>query len=159
MPYIQRSYVLDEIKNSGLSNRYSGKICSELDESLRFLRQFSETVIVATEQNKFMALLEFRNMASNYTMQSMDTFLKPKFLLWILNKNIEKFLKKHCPIDYREEGLSQILPIVNEGNICFDKLYHSDTKTALRLRKFENFVNSIGFVRYVRVFRDRLIHK
>ena len=152
LPY-KSLILLDEIKNSGLSNRYSGKICSELDESLRFLRQFSETVIVATEQNKFMALLEFRNMASNYTMQSMDTFLKPKFLLWILNKKIEKFLKKHTPVDYREEGLSQILPIVNEGNNCFDKLYHSDTKTALRLRKLESIVNSIGFVRYVRVFR------
>lgn len=152
LPY-KSLILLDEIKNSGLSNRYSGKICSELDESLRFLRQFSETVIVATEQNKFMALLEFRNMASNYTMQSMDTFLKPKFLLWILNKKIEKFLKKHCPIDYREDGLSKIFPIVNDDSINFDKLYHSDSKTAIRLRKFEYFVNSIGFVRYVRVFR------
>lgn len=152
LPY-KSLILLDEIKNSGLSNRYSGKICSELDESLRFLRQFSETVIVATEQNKFMALLEFRNMASNYTMQSMDTFLKPKFLLWILNKKMDKFLKKHSPVDYQEEGLTKIFPIVNDGRICFDKLYHSDTKTALRLRKFESIVNSIGFVRYVRVFR------
>lgn len=152
LPY-KSLILLDEIKNSGLSNRYSGKICSDLDESLRFLRQFSETVIVATEQNKFMALLEFRNMASNYTMQSMDTFLKPKFLLWILNKKIDKFLKKHSPVDYQEEGLTQIFPIVNDGRICFDKLYHSDTKKALRLRKFESIVNSIGFVRYVRVFR------
>ena len=152
LPY-KSLILLDEIKNSGLSNRYSGKICSELDESLRFLRQFSETVIVATEQNKFMALLEFRNMASNYTMQSMDIFLRPKFLIWILNKKIERFLKKHNSVNYKEEGLSKIFPIVNSGNMSLDKYFHSDTKKAMCLRKLERIVNSIGFVKYVRVFR------
>ena len=100
-----------------------------------------------------MALLEFRNMASNYTMQSMDIFLRPKFLIWILNKKIERFLKKHNSVNYKEEGLSKIFPIVNSGNMSLDKYFHSDTKKAMCLRKLERIVNSIGFVKYVRVFR------
>lgn len=145
--------LLDEIKNSGLSNRYSGKIPRELDETIRFLRQFSETKIIATEQNKYMALLEYRNMTSNYTMQSMDTVLRPALLSWLLRRRIRKFLKHHCPVCLEDPRVPEISPFINHDDVRLDRVYGCDTKAAINLRKFEDLVNSIGFVRYVRVFR------
>ena len=145
--------LLDEIKNSGLSNRYSGKIPRELDETIRFLRQFSETKIIATEQNKYMALLEYRNMTSNYAWQSMDTVLRPALLSWILRRRIRKFLKHHVPVCLEDSRIPEISPFINHDDVRLDRVYGCDTKSAIKLRKFEDLVNSIGFVRYVRVFR------
>ena len=145
--------LLDEMKNCGLSNRYSGKIPRELDETIRFLRQFSETKIIATEQNKFMALLEYRNMTSNYTMQSMQTVLRPAILSWILDRKICWFMRKHLPVNYIDPNIPDVIPFENHDDVRFEKLYGADPRRAMKIRRFEELVNSIGFVRYVMVFR------
>ncbi len=152
LPY-KSVILLDEIKNSGMSNRYSGKIPRELDETIRFLRQFSETKIIATEQNKYMALLEYRNMTSNYTMQSMQTILRPAILSWILDWKTRRFMRKHLPVNYTDPNVPDIVPFEDHDDVRFEKLYGADPRRAMKLRKFEKLVNSIGFVRYVRVFR------
>ncbi len=152
LPY-KSVILLDEIKNSGMSNRYSGKIPRELDETIRFFRQFSETKIIATEQNKYMALLEYRNMTSNYTMQSMQIVLRPKFLSWLLDRKIRRFMRKHAPVNFADPNVPDIVPFEDHDDVRFDKLYGADPRRAMKIRRFEELVDSIGFVRYVRVFR------
>ncbi len=146
--------VLDELKNAGLGNKLSGKLPREVDEFLRYGRHFGEIKIFGSDQNKLMVVLEMRNVAVNYTMISMKTFLRPKFLNFLLEHMINRFNKKYLPVDYITKSNSPYLSaIVNHDNVNLDSFFGSHTKKALRIAKLINLVNSIGFVQYVRAFR------
>ena len=146
--------VLDELKNAGLGNKLSGKLPREVDEFLRYGRHFGEIKIFGSDQNKLMVVLEMRNVAVNYTMISMKTFLCPKFLNFLLEHMINRFNKKYLPVDFIKKLNSPYLSaIVNHDNVNLDSFFGSHTKKALRIAKLINLVNSIGFVQYVRAFR------
>lgn len=146
--------VLDELKNAGLGNKFSGKLPREVDEFLRYGRHFGEIKIFGSDQNKLMVVLEMRNVAVNYTMISMKKYLSPKFLNFLLERMINRFNKKHEPVDFLKKIKTPALsPIVNHDDINLDSYFGSHTKKAIRISKFTNLVNSIGFVQYVRAFR------
>lgn len=161
--------VLDEMKNSGLSNRDSGKIPREFDEMLRFVAQFYEATIYATEQNKVMAILEYRNMAVNYTMQSMDKdVLKPHFLQWIYAHRFRRFWKKYGIARFRFRHLGgdpfHALPqpfryvrrsaeLYRIAQYKIRTLLAAYVAEARKLDRLRSLIERIGFIKYVRVFR------
>lgn len=145
--------LLDELKNSGLSNKYSGKLPREVDEFLRYGRQFAEIKIFGTDQNKMMCSLEMRNVAVNYTMVSMKNCLTPKLLNCVLDFMIRRFNKKYEPVSFDNIRVPFLTPIVNHDDINLDSYFRSRTKQAMRISRLADIVNSIGFVKYVRAFR------
>lgn len=146
--------VLDELKNAGLGNKFSGKLPREVDEFLRYGRHFGEIKIFGSDQNKLMVILEMRNVAVNYTMISMKNYLSPRFLNFLLERMINNFNKKYLPVDFCEKLNTPFLsPIVNHDDVNLDFYFGSHTKKAMRIAKFTNLVNSIGFVQYIRAFR------
>lgn len=146
--------VLDELKNAGLGNKFSGKLPREVDEFLRYGRHFGEIKIFGSDQNKLMVVLEMRNVAVNYTMISMKNYLSPKFLNFILERMIRRFNDKYKPVNFFEKLNAPVLsPIVNHDGVNLDFYFGSHTKKAMRIAKFTSLVNSIGFVQYIRAFR------
>ncbi len=164
--------LLDEMKNSGFSNRNSGKIPRSVDEWLRFGRQFYECRIFATEQNKFMAILEYRNLTVNYTMQEMrKDILSPRFLQWIYKHKVDRFIKKYGAIEYSlkrvrgdvRRGVGILFRYVDKcytvgkiyrpANHNMGRLFHAHIQRVQKIERLDKLIKSIGFIRYVRVFR------
>lgn len=164
--------LLDEMKNSGFSNRNSGKIPRSVDEWLRFGRQFYECRIFATEQNKFMAILEYRNLTVNYTMQEMrKDILAPRFLKWIYRHRVNRFIKKYGAIKYVLKPVSgdirrgvgilfryvdkcyTVGKIYRPANHKMGRLFHAHIQRVQKIERLDKLIKSIGFIRYVRVFR------
>lgn len=164
--------LLDEMKNSGFSNRNSGKIPRSVDEWLRFGRQFYECRIFATEQNKFMAILEYRNLTVNYTMQEMrKDILAPRFLKWIYRHKVDRFIKKYGAIEYSlkrvrgdiRRGVGLLFRYIDTryttgktlhtANEKLGLLFHAHIQRVQKIERLDKLIKSIGFIRYVRVFR------
>ena len=164
--------LLDEMKNSGFSNRNSGKIPRSVDEWLRFGRQFYECRIFATEQNKFMAILEYRNLTVNYTMQEMrKDILSPRFLQWIYKHKVDRFIKKYGAIEYSlkrvrgdiRRGVGLLFRYIDTryttgktlhtANEKLGLLFHAHIQRVQKIERLDKLIKSIGFIRYVRVFR------
>lgn len=163
--------ILDEMKNSGFSNRNSGKIPRCLDEWLRFGRQFYECRIYGTEQNKLMAILEYRNLTVNYTMQEMRKILSPRFLQWIYKHKVDRFIKKYGAIEYSlkrvrgdiRRGVGLLFRYIDTryttgktlhtANEKLGLLFHAQPQRVKKIERLDKLIKSIGFVRYIRIFR------
>lgn len=163
--------VIDEVKSAGLSNRDSGNAPKDLDDTLRFIRQFYEAKILVTDQDKLAGIVELRRVAVTYTMQSLDKdILRPKLLMWLYNRKKRKFLKKYGVIQYSvfrlvkgdiSHGVGiQFRYCSNAKNwkkyVLARKQLHSRlvrAREANSLLRLKSLIDSIGFFRFQRVYR------
>ncbi len=161
--------IIDEVKSAGLSNRDSGNAPKDLDDTFRFIRQFYEAKILITDQDKLAGSIELRRVASTYTMQSLDKdVLRPRVLTWIYIHIRRKFLKKYGPVHYSAFALKSG-DITHGVGMLFRYIADKSKKyvIARRLRRekaaktqkakeilgLKALIDSIGFFRFVRVYR------
>ena len=160
--------VIDEVKSAGLSNRDSGNAPKDLDDTFRFIRQFYEAKILITDQDKLAPSIELRRVATTYTMQSLDKdILRPRAIQWAYNRMKRKFLKKYGVINYIyvrirgdiTHGVGVMFRYIKDSKHIY-RLAHKQLRAAYaqtekvhRLQKVKDMTDSIGFFRFVRVYR------
>ena len=159
--------IIDEVKSAGLSNRDSGKAPKDLDDTFRFVRQFYEAKILITDQDKLAGSIELRRVATTYTMQSLDKdVLRPRVLMLIVSRMRRKFLKHNGVVDYYYRpvrgDVTHGVGIMFNYVVKRDRLYVIARKQHRRSRRvgkvhriyrLEDMIASIGFFRFVRVYR------
>lgn len=160
--------VIDEVKSAGLSNRDSGNAPKDLDDTFRFIRQFYEAKILITDQDKLAPSIELRRVATTYTMQSLDKdVLRPRVIMWIHRRMKRKFLEKYGPVRYVYRlqrgdltyGVGIMFRYVKDVTVIY-RIAHAQLRQAAaqtekvhRLEKLKDLIDSIGFFRFVRVYR------
>lgn len=160
--------VIDEVKSAGLSNRDSGNAPKDLDDTFRFIRQFYEAKILITDQDKLAPSIELRRVATTYTMQSLDKdILRPRAIQWAYNRMKRKFLKKYGVVNYIyvrirgdiTHGVGVMFRYIKDSKHIYRLAHkqlraaHAQTEKVHRLQKVKDMTDSIGFFRFVRVYR------
>lgn len=160
--------IIDEVKSAGLSNRDSGNAPKDLDDTFRFIRQFYEAKILITDQDKLAPSIELRRVATTYTMQSLDKdILRPRAIQWAYNRMKRKFLKKYGVINYIyvrirgdiTHGVGVMFRYIKDSKHIYRLAHkqlraaHAQTEKVHRLQKVKDMTDSIGFFRFVRVYR------
>lgn len=160
--------VIDEVKSAGLSNRDSGNAPKDLDDTFRFIRQFYEAKILITDQDKLAPSIELRRVATTYTMQSLDKdILRPRAIQWAYDRMKRKFLKKYGVINYVyvrirgdiTHGVGVMFRYIKDSKHIYRfahkqlRAARAQTEKVHRLQKVKDLVDSIGFFRFVRVYR------
>ena len=160
--------VIDEVKSAGLSNRDSGNAPKDLDDTFRFIRQFYEAKILITDQDKLAPSIELRRVATTYTMQSLDKdILRPRAIQWAYNRMKRKFLKKYGVVNYIyvrirgdiTHGVGVMFRYIKDCKHIYCLAHkqlraaHAQTEKVHHLQKVKDITDSIGFFRFVRVYR------
>lgn len=160
--------IIDEVKSAGLSNRDSGNAPKDLDDTFRFIRQFYEAKILITDQDKLAPSIELRRVATTYTMQSLDKdILRPRAIQWAYNRMKRKFLKKYGVVNYIyvrirgdiTHGVGVMFRYIKDSKHIYRLAHkqlraaHAQTEKVHRLQKVKDITDSIGFFRFVRVYR------
>lgn len=160
--------IIDEVKSAGLSNRDSGNAPKDLDDTFRFIRQFYEAKILITDQDKLAPSIELRRVATTYTMQSLDKdILRPRAIQWAYNRMKRKFLKKYGVVNYIyvrirgdiTHGVGVMFRYIKDCEYIYRLAHkqlraaHAQTEKVHRLQKVKDITDSIGFFRFVRVYR------
>ena len=160
--------IIDEVKSAGLSNRDSGNAPKDLDDTFRFIRQFYEAKILITDQDKLAPSIELRRVATTYTMQSLDKdILRPRAIQWAYNRMKRKFLKKYGVVNYIyvrirgdiTHGVGVMFRYIKDCEHIYRLAHkqlraaHAQTEKVHRLQKVKDITDSIGFFRFVRVYR------
>ena len=160
--------IIDEVKSAGLSNRDSGNAPKDLDDTFRFIRQFYEAKILITDQDKLAPSIELRRVATTYTMQSLDKdILRPRAIQWAYNRMKRKFLKKYGVVNYIyvrirgdiTHGVGVMFRYIKDCKHIYCLAHkqlraaHAQTEKVHHLQKVKDITDSIGFFRFVRVYR------
>lgn len=168
--------ILDELSSSGLTNRFSAQASPLLDQSLRFLRQFYEGYIYATEQDKYKAILNLRSVAVNYTMEEMKKdVLAPRMLRRYYEKKRAKLMDRYPSQLYRYRGVTDLrygyadyFRYVNryryererllrlraaEADRAIMTLYRPPQREVEHLIRIKRLIDGIGYIRYTRIYR------
>ena len=160
--------IIDEVKSAGLSNRDSGNAPKDLDDTFRFIRQFYEAKILITDQDKLAPSIELRRVATTYTMQSLDKdVLRPRVIQWAYNRMKRKFLERYGAVNYiykricgdMTHGVGMLFRYIKDRTRTYRPAHkqlraaRAQTEKVHRLEKVKDLIDSIGFFRFVRVYR------
>ncbi len=163
--------IIDEARDSGVTNEDSRNLPREMDEIFRFCRQFYEATIYCTEQNKARIVLALRCVSINFTMESMKKgILRPIMLEKLYHRRFDKLYKKYGDKMYvlyptkkynliygfkyynltafSASKLKKMRPV--SSSYVLSRLFTQQYRQVHKLNNLKDLIDSIGFVKYSR---------
>lgn len=163
--------IIDEARDSGVTNEDSRNLPREMDEIFRFCRQFYEATIYCTEQNKARIVLALRCVSINFTMESLKKgILRPIMLEKLYHRRFDKLYKKYGDKMYvlypkkkykliygfkyfnlTQFSIAQLKKMrPSSPSYVLSRYFEQKYKQVHKLNKLKDLIDSIGFVKYSR---------